>query len=115
MAVIPPAAAPETPPPPTWRRRSLFFLGLAVAAVGLTMAMQMGLNENFLVQEVGVRPLQRGILESVRETCGVTALVVLAVVAGVAEPLVAAAVLVLVGAALSVLAALRVPKRAPAA
>ena len=77
------------------RRRGLLFLGLASGCVGYVMATQMGLNENFLVEIIHVSGFQKGVLESVRETCGLTALVVLALLAGFAEPLVAAGVLAL--------------------
>lgn len=90
-----PAGLPEAQ-----RRRSLFFLGLAVAGAGLAMALQLGLNENFLVEQLGVQPLQRGVLESVRELCGVAAIGVLALVAGLAEPVVGAAMLLLLGVGL---------------
>ena len=59
------------------------------------MATQMGLNENFLVEEMEVGGLQRGLLETFRETCGITALGVLVMLAGLVEPLVAAVVLLL--------------------
>ena len=61
------------------RRRGLLFLGLAVGAAGLAMGIQMGLNANFLVEEIGVSGLQMGGIEAVREICGITALVILAI------------------------------------
>jgi predicted MFS family arabinose efflux permease len=76
------------------RRRGILFLCLATALVGAAMATQMGLNENFLVEEMEVGGLQRGLLETFRETCGITALGVLMLLAGLVEPLVAAVVLV---------------------
>ena len=79
----------------TSRRRGLIFLGAAVALVGVTMAMQMGLNANFLRQDIGLTGQQVGFLESYRESCGIVALGLLAVLAGLAEPLVGAAMLVL--------------------
>ncbi|MCX5672735.1 MAG: MFS transporter [Planctomycetota bacterium] len=83
------------------RRRSLIFLGAAVACVGATMAFQMGLNTNFLVEEIGVSGFEQGLLESVRESCGVVAFGVLAILAGFAEPLVGAAMLLLLAAGLA--------------
>jgi len=83
------------------RRRSLFFLGLAVAGVGFTMALQMGLNANFLADDIKVSGLQIGILEGFRESCGVVAFAVLAILAGFAEPIVGAAMLLLLGAGLA--------------
>ena len=93
---IPGAAAAEAS-----RTRSVIFLGLAVAGASFTMAVQMGLNTNFLVGEIGVTAFQQGMVEAFRETCGVLALGVLAVLAGFAEPLVAAAMLILLAAGLS--------------
>jgi MFS family permease len=83
------------------RRRSLIFLGAAVACVGVAMSFQMGLNTNFLVEEIGVSGFQQGLLESVRESCGVIAFGVLAILAGFAEPLVGAAMLLLLAAGLA--------------
>ena len=83
------------------RRRSLIFLGAAVACVGVAMSFQMGLNTNFLVEEIGVSGFEQGLLESVRESCGVIAFGVLAILAGFAEPLVGAAMLLLLAAGLA--------------
>jgi predicted MFS family arabinose efflux permease len=83
------------------RRRGLFFVGLAVAFVGFTLAMQMGLNANFLAGELGISPFQMGVIESARESCGIYALGILALLSGVAEPLVGLGMLVLVAAGIS--------------
>lgn len=83
------------------RRRGIVFLCMATACVGVAMAMQMGLNENFVWGELHVTGLQRGLLETFRETCGITALGVLMLLAGLVEPLVAAVVLVVFGAGLA--------------
>ncbi len=82
------------------RRRGLFFLGAAVAGASLTLAFQMGLNANFLKGELGVTGFQFGMLEAARETCGVLAFAVLALLAGFAEPLIGAAMLTLFAAGL---------------
>ena len=79
------------------RRKGLFFLGLSAGLMGIAFAVQMGLNANFLGDVMGCDGLQVGVLETVRETCGIVALLVLALLAGFAEPLVAAAMLALVG------------------
>jgi hypothetical protein len=83
------------------RRRSLIFLVLAVGLAGFTMAIQMGLNANFLREDIGVTGRQMGNIEAVRETCGIVAFAVLAMMAGLAEPLVGAAMLMLLAAGLT--------------
>jgi predicted MFS family arabinose efflux permease len=83
------------------RRRSLLFLGLAVAGVSFTMSIQMGLNTNFLVEQIHVDARQQGLVEAFRESCGIAAFAVLALLAGFAEPLVGAGMLVLLAAGLS--------------
>ena len=76
------------------RARGLFFIGLACGAVGFAMAMQMGLNPNFLADVVRLSGQQVGMLEAVRESCGILALGLLALLAGLGEPRVGAVVLV---------------------
>ena len=76
------------------RARGLFFIGLACGAVGFAMAMQMGLNPNFLADVIKISGQQVGLLEAVRESCGIFALGLLALLAGLGEPLVAAVVLI---------------------
>ena len=78
------------------RRRGLLFVGAAVATVGFAMALQMGVNANFLADEMALTGAQLGVLEAVRESCGILALGILALLAGLAEPLVGAGVLVFV-------------------
>jgi len=82
------------------RRRGLIFLGAAVGAVGCTMALQMAMNANFLADEIGVSGFQLGLLEAVRESCGVLAFVLFALLAGLAEPIVGTAMLLLLAAGL---------------
>ncbi len=77
------------------RKRGLFFLGFTVAAVGFTMMIQMGLNDNFLVEDLDISGLQKGLLEAFRESCGIFAFLLLALLAGMAEPIIASLVLVL--------------------
>ncbi|MGD0094500.1 MAG: hypothetical protein ABSE73_31715, partial [Planctomycetota bacterium] len=79
------------------RKRGLFFLAVACAAVGFTMALQMGLNSNFVADVMKLSPAQQGVLEACRETCGIMALGVLAVLTWLAEPLIAAAMLAMLG------------------
>ena len=77
------------------RRRGLLFLAAAVACAQITMAIQMGLNANFLRDDLGISGLQFGLLEATRETCGILAFAILAVLAGIAEPFIGLAMLLL--------------------
>ena len=95
-----PPDLPESPELIARRRRGLFFLGLAVGCVGFTMALQLGLNSNYVADTMGLTGQQQGYLEASRESCGITALVVLALLAGLAEPLVGAIMLVLLAVGL---------------
>jgi predicted MFS family arabinose efflux permease len=63
--------------------------------VGFAMALQMGLNANYLADDIGVSGFQLGLLEAVRESCGIAALGFLAMLAGLAEPTVGVVVLLL--------------------
>jgi predicted MFS family arabinose efflux permease len=83
------------------RRRSLIFLGVAAAGVGFAMTLQLGLNASFVGQEMRLSGVQQGTLEAFRESCGITALLVLALLADIAEPLIGAAALVFLAAGLS--------------
>ena len=83
------------------RRRGRLFLSLAAAFVGFAIVLQMSLNNNFLVGEIGVSGRQAGFLEAVRESCGIVAFGILALLAGLGEPLVATIVLLLVWLGLS--------------
>jgi len=100
-----PPTAGEIPLEPgehvAYRRRAMFFLGVAVGAVGLAMAMQSGVNSNFVVDVMHLTGQQQGQLEAWRESCGITALAVLAMLAGLAEPLVGAGLLALMGVGLA--------------
>lgn len=77
------------------RIRGLIFVGLACASVAFAMSIQAGLNANFLKEDIGATGGQVGYLEAARETCGITAFGLLALLAGMGEPMVAVAVLVL--------------------
>jgi len=83
------------------RRRGLAFLSFAVAFIGFAIVLQTSLNSNFLVGEIGVSGRQAGFLEAVRESCGIVAFGILALLAGLGEPLVATVVLLLVWVGLS--------------
>ncbi len=82
------------------RRRGLFFVAAASAFVGLALTLQIGLNNNFLVGEIGVSGFQAGLLEAVRESCGIAALGIFVIVAGLAEPVIATLFLLLIAAGL---------------
>jgi len=62
----------------------------------VAITLQMGLNNNFLVGEIGISGFQAGLLEAVRESCGIAALGVFVLVAGLSEPVIASLVLVLI-------------------
>ena len=83
------------------RRRGLFFVGLAVGCMGFAFALQIGANANFVGEEMRLTGNQQGMLEAFRETCGITALGVLALLSGLAEPIVGAVMLLLVGIGLA--------------
>jgi len=97
------AAAPLKPTEisPEARRRGLIFLSLASAGVGFAVNLQLSLNNNFLVGEIGISGLQAGLLEAVRESCGIAAFGFLALLAGLTEPVIAFIVLLLFWAGLS--------------
>ncbi len=78
------------------RERGLLFISFASAFVGVALTLQQSLNANFLVGEIGISGLQAGLLEAVRESCGIAALGIFVIVAGLAEPLIAALFLLLV-------------------
>jgi predicted MFS family arabinose efflux permease len=78
------------------RRRGLLLVSIAAGCVGCALALQMGINQNFLVGEIRVTGFQAGLLETVRESCGIIALGIFALLAGVAEPIIASLALVLV-------------------
>lgn len=81
LEYAPPAADQEAA-----RKRGRFFLVLTVALVGFTMSLQTGLNPNFVAQTMALTGQQQGMLEAARETCGITALGILALLAGMSEP-----------------------------
>lgn len=76
------------------RKRGLKFLCIASAAVGFTLTLQIALNANFAVEQMNLSGFQQGLLEMFRESCGIFALGILALLAGLAESLIGAAVLI---------------------
>ena len=78
------------------RRRGLAFVSIAAACVGFALSVQLALNNNFLVGELHISGYQAGLLEAVRESQGILALGLLAIIAGLTEPLIASLALVLV-------------------
>jgi hypothetical protein len=83
------------------RKRGMLFLGIACAAMGLAGSLQTGLNDNFVVNVIGITGYQKGILEAIRESCGIFALGLLALLSGLAEPLIGAAMILVFGLGLS--------------
>jgi predicted MFS family arabinose efflux permease len=77
------------------RRRGLIFLAIAAAMVSFTLSLQTGLNSNFVVDVMHLSGGQQGMLEAVRESCGIIALLVLVLLAGLSEPRIGAIMLVL--------------------
>jgi len=72
------------------RARSLLFLCLAAGGVGFSMSLQIALNANFTAGEMGLTGFQQGLLEMFRESCGIFALGILVLLAGMAESLIGA-------------------------
>lgn len=76
------------------RKRGIFFVSVSVAAVSFAIMAQIGLNENFLANPpsqggLGIDGFQKGLLEAIRETCGITALLIFALLAGMTEKFIA--------------------------
>lgn len=83
------------------RNKGLKFLCLASMAVGFTLTLQIALNSNFVAQEMNLTGFQQGLLEMFRESCGIFALGILALLAGFVEPIIGAAMLIVVAIGLS--------------
>jgi MFS family permease len=95
------ASPPHADSPEAARRqRGLWFLGCAAAGVGMALSLQLGLNSNFVADEMRLSGLQQGILETFRETCGISALGLFALLVSWAEPRIAALMLALMGVGL---------------
>ena len=72
------------------RRQGIFFVSIAVAAVSFAITAQIGLNDNFLTDSPSLGGLridgfQKGMGETIRETCGISALLIFAILAGMVE------------------------------
>lgn len=91
---------PDTSVVEARRKRGLFFIGCASAGVGMALSLQLGLNSNFVADEMKLSGLQQGILETFRESCGIFALGILALLASIAEPIIGAIMLGLLGSGL---------------
>jgi MFS family permease len=83
------------------RRRGMIFIALAVASVAFGMSIMTGINHNFLVHVLNVAPQQFGVLEGLRESCGIVAFGILLLLAGAAEPLVGMCMLLVMAAGLA--------------
>ncbi len=73
----------------------MLLVRLAAASVGFALAIQMGLSSNFRADVLHLSPQQVGQLEAVRESCGILSLAIMALLAGVAEPIIAVGALLL--------------------
>lgn len=82
---------------PSERRRGVIFLALTVGLLMLSLQIQMSVNHNFVVDEMQLEAYQQGVLEGLRESCGILALAVLAILAAVSEPIVGMFMLMLFG------------------
>jgi predicted MFS family arabinose efflux permease len=72
------------------RRQGIVFVSIAVAAVSFAITAQIGVNDNFLANPpslggLGIDGFQKGLVEAARETCGITALLIFAILAGMVE------------------------------
>jgi len=83
------------------RQRGFVFLCITVAGVGFALTLQLALNSNFVAEEMHITGFQQGLLETFRETCGIIAFAVLAILSGLAEPLIGAIMLIMVAVGLS--------------
>lgn len=101
MSASPPQAVTEDPAiHPARRRAALIFLAIASAGVGFAINIQIAINANYAVDVMNLSGGQQGHLEAIRESCGITAVGLLALLAGLAEPLVGVAVLIVMGVGL---------------
>ncbi|MCY2925715.1 MAG: MFS transporter [Planctomycetota bacterium] len=81
----------------TRRKKGMLFIALACSLLSFAMSIQSNSNANFVAREMNLSGREQGTLESCRETCGIIALGILAILAGLSEPIIAAAMLALVG------------------
>jgi len=66
----------------------------------MALSLQLGLNSNFVAEVMNLSGLQQGLLETCRESCGILALGLMALMATYAEPRIGAAMLALLGVGL---------------
>lgn len=92
---------PDTGQVEARRRKGLFFIGCASAGVGMALCLQTNLNSNFIAGEMGLNPEHQGALEAFRESCGILALGLLAVLATFSESIIGTVMLALLGVGLS--------------
>jgi predicted MFS family arabinose efflux permease len=78
-----------------WRGLPLLIGG--VVALNMAQGMYNGVFNNFAVGDLGIRPLQLGVVEAIRESSGLLCLVVAALAARIALPRLAAVALLLMG------------------
>ncbi len=86
---IPARTAGRRVPPYAW-------LAAATFCFGFGFALFITVSVNFMVEELGIRPSQLGLLETIREIPGLLTLAIGAAVITIAEPLIGAAAMLLV-------------------
>lgn len=101
-----PGPAPRLSMTERARTRGLVLLGGAVFALGLGVNMHSAMNVNYLHEVLSASSWQQGYLESIRETCGILSVVVIALLAARSEPRTAAVMVFLVGGGLAAYTAL---------
>jgi predicted MFS family arabinose efflux permease len=80
------------------RRRNFILLAVGIAGLSFTFGIHFTIFNNFAVERIGLEPQQLGVLEAIRETPGfLTAFMMAGLMIGIAEPLLAGAMLLLFG------------------
>ena len=83
------------------QRRGWRMLGISVFCLNVGLAGHMAMNSNYLHELIHVGPWQMGYLESTREACGIASFALIALLAGLAEPILAAGLLGMIAVGLT--------------